>query len=56
MSFTARTACWTMPSSAYASEPRGSLSDGMPNRSTPGMPMPAASLHSLTSSSTEKRC
>ena len=54
-SFTARTACWTMPSSAYASEPRGSFSDGSPNRSTAGIPMPATSLTSLTSSSTENR-
>ena len=56
LSFTARTACCTMPSSAQASEPRGSFSAGIPNSSTAGMPMPAASLHSLISSSTERRC
>jgi hypothetical protein len=55
VSFTARTACWMMPSSAYASLPRGSFSAGRPKSSTAGMPMDAASLHSLSSSSTERR-
>ena len=44
-----------MPSSAYASEPRGSFSTGSPNSSTPGMPMLATSFMSFTSSSIERR-
>ena len=44
-----------MPSSAYASEPRGSLSTGRPNSKTPGMPMLATSFMSFTISSIERR-
>ena len=55
MSLMARVACCTIPSSAYASDPRGSLSSGIPKSSTAGMPMLAASLASLTTSSTESR-
>ena len=50
-SFTARTACWMMPSSAYASDARASFSAGTPKRRIAGMPIPAASLASFSSSS-----
>src|SRR2546425_3680634 len=54
-SFTARTACCTMPSSAYASEPRGSFSAGKPNNSTPGIPARDVLhvLHQLVDGETE---
>jgi hypothetical protein len=53
-SFSARSAFWTMPSSAQALLPRGSLCAGMPKRMTLGTPTARARFASSTARSTER--
>ncbi len=48
----ARSACWTIPSSIQAPEPSSSFSSGMPNRITALTPARTSSSHSRTTPST----
>ena len=48
----ARSACWTMPSSIHAPEPSSSFASGIPNRSTAFTPRRTSSSHSRTTEST----
>ena len=53
-SFSARTACCTMPSASYASDPTSSFAAGSPNSSTAGIPSDRSSSASRASWSSER--